>query len=98
MESESKQTVGTNKKTVNVYPGNSANVDLETDNPDLEITLLNNGPANEIEFYVTDNRSQPQKVGRLHDRSTFKLHQFGNGRILILKNSDGQPAKVDVSW
>ncbi len=75
-------------------------VDLGTDSPDLMITIKNNGPARQIEYYITDQQSHPANTQKLYngDEITIRLGDYGKGKFLGLNNKDHENANVSVKW
>jgi hypothetical protein len=99
MESEKKEVVQ-GKKDIWIGMGMQSVQDLGTDNPDLMITMSNNGPARQIEYYITDQKSYPSFTGVLREGTviTFRLGDCGKGKFLVLTNKDGQEANVSLKW
>ena len=99
MEAEKKETLQV-KKEIRIGIQMTQVEDLGTDNPDLMITIKNNGPAREIEYFITDQQSRPDWTSKLYsgDEVTIRLGDYKKGTFLALTNRDFQEANVLLKW
>jgi hypothetical protein len=99
MESEKKDTAQKTKE-IRIGFGMTYMQDLGTNNQDLRIRIMNSGPAREIEYYITDQMSQPTRIRKLQNggEATMRLGDLGKGQFLMLTNKDVEDAYVLLNW